>query len=214
MHYAAYQSDGCLVQYPSSHLVDDVRVARDADIGDQSVQRAPLHTRYRLGLGRCYRGLHLAVTAVGDDFAHVPQLVDIEHVDGQLVIGESAALGRLLGVCPALECPGTRVYNRVGLGTGEIRGKGHVETQIDLVARHCWVRRHGMGLMRVANGPLHGSRGHHGLFVRLGPSEAHGRSHLLPAMSSLASEVVDLVHLMLAVSARTRLGTSVRKAKV
>lgn len=44
--------------------------------------------------------------------------------------------------------------------------------------------------------------------VRVRPSEAHGRSHLLPAMSSLAGEVGYLVHLKLALLVEVNAGVS------
>ena len=46
-----YQGDGSLVQYLCAHLVDQIRVARKADICDQSVQRTSLHAGDGLGSG-------------------------------------------------------------------------------------------------------------------------------------------------------------------
>lgn len=62
------------------------------------------------------------------------------------------------------------------------------------MSRDCRVGCHGMGVVGVSYSAFDLGRRHNGL-VCLWPSEAHGRSHFLPAMSSLAGEIMDLVHL-------------------
>lgn len=82
------------------------------------------------------------MASIGDDFAHVPQLVDIQCVDLELMVGDS--IWCIFGMGPALKGSRTGVDDGVWLGTGKIRGKRHIEGQIHRMTWDCWVGSHDM----------------------------------------------------------------------
>ena len=50
--YNAYQCNWIFVQNLGSHFVDHVRISRNADIGDESLEGSSLQCWYRFGFGR------------------------------------------------------------------------------------------------------------------------------------------------------------------
>lgn len=100
-------------------------------------------------------------------------------------------LRRALGMCPFLKRVGAAVEHILFLRTGQVRVEGHVEGEVDRMARDVRIRalERAFRLRRsVAEGE-----------VRLGKvwarhAEAHRGRHLLPAVPGLAGEVGDFVH--------------------
>ena len=119
------------------------------------------------------------------------------------------SLRRAFRVSPS--CKGARagVDDFVRLGAGKVGSEGYIEGEVDLMSRHCRVWRHGIG---AADRAL--SRRWNGHFMLVWPTKAHGRSHLLPAMSGLACEVGNLVHLERVDASHADSVSSVRRGRI
>lgn len=178
---AAYQRDGRRVEDAAAHRVDNLQLARQAHVGDERPQWAPLQAGQRLRLGRRHVGRNASVGLLAHFSAQVPQVVDVLGVDGQLVCRRLVC--RAFRMSPSRLCPRARPHDVVRVGAGEVRGEGHVEGQVDLGAG----RDDGRG-GRGRRGTL--DRGGDGHFV-VGPREGKGRrrGHFLPAVAGLCREV-------------------------
>lgn len=187
-----YQCDGRLVEQPLTHLVHHFRITGDAHIRDQSCQRSSLHARHGLGLGRRDSRVYPVSAALADLLTKTPQVLNISSVDGQSVHGD--VIHDAVRVRPFLEGAQTAVEDVFLVRAGQVGVEGHVEGDVDEMARHCGTGAHGgAGHGGAGHGTLERWRrdGHGVLLMGLGPrhAEAHRGRHLLPAMAGLAGEV-------------------------
>lgn len=136
-----YQRDGRLVQQVLPHLVHSFRVARDADIGDESREGATLHTRHRLGLRRRDSRVQSISASITHLLTQASQVIDIARVHRQSM--DRHVVGGAIRVCPFLEGTQTAVKHIFPVRAGQIRVEGHVEGDVDeAAARHGRVRAH------------------------------------------------------------------------